>query len=483
MNFRSFKRFFRGGVKQVRRFKGNSAAGRRSTARLEVEALENRLVMSTLPAPTVTDLAQLDGVAASNPVFGPQVAMDPLNPNTLVEVHGWLGPGNVTGAANQINGQLWGNYSFDGGRTWATSGGVFLNSAIIDPATGGPYEQISNVSVSFDRSNRNQLYVVMRQHNTANTSGAIVFNRYTLTTGGFVQDQAVGDKVLYRWFNSALVNADPAFNTYIGIDNNEPSYVDPITGLVQTDTMATMIDDPFDADPTRLIPKAIYVAWNTNQRFPTAMGSGQGSNIFIAASADGGHNWTTQQQVTGFGPGGGANQPRIFFTQGTGVDPNDPNVTPRVAGGMMNILYNNGTTIAIAQTNANPDNTNPLQPLTGTANYIPVAAQQFRGTGGAIFDAASANPDIPSATTFTIPVTLNALSFLDENGVPVFLNDLDVEINLVTAHTAHLEITLQPPVGPSFTLLRNRIDSSGNTISTAVGLPDANDLGVVTDIN
>ena len=123
MNFRSFKRFFGGGVKQIQR---RSLAGRPSKARLQLEPLEERSMMSVLPAPIVSDLATLDNFDSTRPVFGPTLVMDPVNPNTLVEVHSWIG---TQVGVLPTQGQIWGNISLDRGTTWAGTGGVFLRSA------------------------------------------------------------------------------------------------------------------------------------------------------------------------------------------------------------------------------------------------------------------------------------------------------------------------------------------------------------------
>src|SRR5262245_11862949 len=329
MNFRSFKRFFQANNKPARRQHRKRGGERQSTANLQFEALEPRAMMSVLPTATVVDKAQLDTFSSANPVFGPSVVMDPVNPNVLVEMHSWIGP---TLSNPPTVGQIWGNFSLDGGHTWASTGGVFVDSAIIDPNTDFAYEQITDVSVTFDRTNRNKVYVVASEHNPTNTSGAIVFERFTLdpSSGGFTQtpdDAAIGTRVLYRWFNSAAIKSDPAFHPYIAIDNNEPSYTDPVTGNVQTDTLATLIDDPFDPDPTHLIPKAVYVAWNVNQDERLGGGEQLVSDVMVAASADAGHNWSIQQNVSTNSPGSqfiNASNPVMNFAQGSPVDPNDP---------------------------------------------------------------------------------------------------------------------------------------------------------------
>lgn len=476
MNLRSFKRFFGGGSRQVRRPERTGRKRSKTSVPLQIETLEDRSMMSTLPAAIVTDKAQLDFFDNNaNPVFGSQIVMDPVNPNTLVEVHSWNGNNNV--------GQIWGNFSFDGGKTWASTAGVFLNSALTDPSTNLAYPQISNTSVTFDRANRNTVYVVSTQHNPATNSGALVFNKFTLSSSGFTQDTSLGnipgnpgEYLLYRWFHGNPALSNPAFNPYIAIDNNEPTYTDPVTGLVQTDTLATLVDDPFDPDPTRLIPKGIYVAFNTvnAHRLDTAIQ--QVSDVYVMASADGGHNWSTQQYVLDNFPNTPqhfiyANDPRISFAQGTPVDPNDPGAVPRVQGGTMNVLMNdsfNGSNAQLFLDQSLPDG--------GVAAEYPVAAQRFvDNSNQTIRDPLSDN--IPVTTNFTINVNINAPAFAPFDITT--LADLDVELHLATPNTRHLAVSLIDPNGNTYVLLFNGVDSANNATGRGVADSDLG-LGVIT---
>jgi subtilisin-like proprotein convertase family protein len=496
MNFRSFSRFFGGKPRTIRkpaRPRHQRPTG--STARLLLETLEDRYAPSTLPAPLVTDKVQLDFYTNQSSVYGPQVVMDPINPDTLVEVHAAYFDSVNTAQVGDF-GEIWGNYSFDRGETWASTSGLFINGAVTDPATGNAYPYITNVSVTFDRTppdpvtGARNFYVVSRQHNAAETSGAIVFNKFTIDpANGIQQDFTVGshlnfsggDIILYRWFN-----ADPAYNPFIAIDNNEASYIDPVTGLVQTDSMATLLND-VDTDgpagPDRaygIVPKAIYVAWNTRHVAPqTTPQLPDFSNIIIAASADGGNNFSTHQFVTDNTPNFGniytqANSPKIFFSQGTPYDASDPNAVPRVPGGILNIMYNdtgtfNGTGLAeiyIDQT----------RPDGGDPTAYAVSAQSFIGAGGFVSDSFN---NIEISTEFILPVNIGADGFTT-------LADLDVELHLQTGNTSHLLIQLIAPSGQMFTLVENRLDVTGGTRGPAnnpFGLANANDIGIITGPN
>src|SRR3954451_3056793 len=94
--------------------------------RLALEALEDRTLLSTLPAAVVTNPTSMGGG------ISPQVAYDPINPLKLVEV-------NSTGAA------ISGRYSINQGVTWSN---FALPGNLFDPNTGVAYVQATNPSVT-----------------------------------------------------------------------------------------------------------------------------------------------------------------------------------------------------------------------------------------------------------------------------------------------------------------------------------------------
>src|SRR5439155_9340532 len=99
---------------------------------------------------------------------------------------------------------------------------------------------------------------------------------------------------------------DPAGHPIVAIDTNVPSFTDPVTGEVQTDTMATMVSIPAFNSPNfsygaDLVPKGVYVAYNVNQTYPQVYTPNPillESRVFIAASADGARTFTTQELVS-----------------------------------------------------------------------------------------------------------------------------------------------------------------------------------------
>ncbi len=314
-------------------------ARRPRKARLLVEMLEDRLVMSTLPGAVVgssalnlESLTPLPGGPAVRPnSVSPTVVIDPLDSTKIVEVHTTFRTDFIT-----PEWVLEGNFSTDAGRTWNF---FTVANPITDPATVNPivpFSQITDPNVAFDRNHH--FYVVSSEHNAPGagpTSGAIVLQRFDFTGTTPVKDltqgHGTGNTIIYRWYNE-----DPAANPVLGIDDNNPSFTDPVTGQVQTDTMATMVSIPASATypyPADLVPKAIYVAYNVNQSFPQPIVPPiqLESRVFMTASADGGHNFTNQELVSDLEhtlgqlnvpqTGTEASNAQIVFSQGTPVTP------------------------------------------------------------------------------------------------------------------------------------------------------------------
>src|SRR4051812_12124310 len=88
---------------------------RHKRAPLWVELLEDRTVMSTLPAATVQDLAlALSPTANRTTAIGPTLAVDPLDPHKIIEVHSVFRT-DLLPARWVIEGA----FSLDEGRTWS----------------------------------------------------------------------------------------------------------------------------------------------------------------------------------------------------------------------------------------------------------------------------------------------------------------------------------------------------------------------------
>src|SRR5438067_7004579 len=289
-------------------------------ARPALEALEDRALFAVLPPALVSNAGTIATSTLSG--FSPNVALDPVNPLKMIEVH-------TTGSL------LVANYSTDGGQSWTT----FINPVpaspglrnLPDPTLNPPpppnppvrFSTVTNPTVAIDRAEN--VYIVDAEHNAANTVGALVLQRWRFTGGGPVA--VASDVVVQRW-----TNADPILNPVVAVDNNLPSFTDPLTGAAQTDTLAVLSNDPNNAGLQ--VPKALYVAWNTDNRPPSTPPGGtfDPNVIMVAGSADGGAHWTTPQLVIDGGhtpPRDPLNPhfaaPQIVFTQGS--------ADGRVAGG------------------------------------------------------------------------------------------------------------------------------------------------------
>jgi len=373
------------------------------------------------------------------------------------------------------------------------------------PAPLNVYAQNTDAIATFDRSE--QVYVVMDEHNAAYTSGAIVLEKFDFSGSdpGTIT-QTIADKVLYQWNGS-----DAAYNPTIAVDNNDPIYTDPQAHAVQTDTMATMHmvtgepANPYEGD---MVPKAVYVAWNTINNAPTnpdpRSASGADFNgvvqsaaapllfnpsmIKIMASSDGGNAFTTPENVNDSVNFQGlpvpspdyavpSGSPQIVFTQG--------NVSGTVPGGEMAIVWSNLTYLVAANGSAQGGGfyIDTSFPDAGAASQPAAEADVVAGTGGPITDgtfpgttsAGAAVPDIPGVTKFPITVNITDPHFT--------LADLSVSLAAYLPHMNQISMVLEAPDGTMVTLINNYTDALGNNGNNAAGvqvtgLPDKPNLGI-----
>jgi subtilisin-like proprotein convertase family protein len=463
-------------------------------ALIAVEELEVRTLLSVLPSPVID--GQTTGVNALKITgLSPQVVVDPINPQKVVAVASTGGNGYTVLA------------SADGGFSWKKSS--FANVPDPNnPPNFPPYAQNTDAAVTMDRNDN--VYIVMREHDATNTSGALVFEKFTISTDPTsvttpVLTQPIKNKILYRWIGPQAI-----YNPTIAFDNNLPSYTDPQTGQVQTDTMAG---------------KAIYVAWNTaysqapsiDNRYPNPLqldvngikttGGGaypyDPNTIKLIASADGGLSFSKQEFANDLGlflsmtspstpdPNYGipASSPKIVFTQGTAGG--------QVPGGEMAIIwnniagmFNNDTRTKMVSTGFTVDRS---QPDLGIPSMPAVAVNQvtWTPTGGfgqrindGILSGNTAGggglPDIPGETD--VPLTVNITD-------PNFdsLTDLSVTLSIFHPHPDELKVVLVAPDGKTFvTLINNYMDPAGmaaNSVSTGAplwGLADSPNIGINT---
>src|SRR5262245_4986119 len=445
MSFRSFLRYLGRMVGNERTPSRKRAAARRPMRRLEVENLEDRTLMSVIPPPILSNNKTLAGG------FNPMVVVDPVTPQKLVTVY-------TTGTAvSPLSGRIGLLYSNDAGQTWNNLGAVPGNLTDPQSPANAPfvYTTVSNPTVAMDRFHN--VYVAFLERDLAFNSGAVVVNKFDFSgaqptlvdldpNGNFGAGNT--SNVLYRWLNE-----DPALNPYIAIDNNVPTFTDPETNQVQTDTM---------------VGKGVYVAWNTDAVIPAGQttASFNQNAILVAASSDGGLTFSSPQIVNDAGYAGGVAarvvSPQMYFTQGT-ADGN-------IAGGQLAFFFNRLATNQIGMETSQPDG--------GDAATPAVIARAFRHTGGPVDDAVGGNNgDVPGVSTFTQTVNITDPDF-------DVLSDLDVTVALTHPHMNQVSIELISPSNDVVTLVINRTDNTGTDIGNPPrGLPDAANLGVVNGRN
>ena len=150
--------------------------------RIDLEGLEARTLLATIPAVTPTtstpiNLSASQGNGGAAQEDSPLVEVDPLDPLKIVSI--WVN--NDTADIPVPGPQVFveGEYSINGGQSWTSFEPTVV---LFDPNTTNPtvpYLQITNPSLSFDRNGN--FYVLLDEHNGAGSSGAIVLERYAFT--------------------------------------------------------------------------------------------------------------------------------------------------------------------------------------------------------------------------------------------------------------------------------------------------------------
>ncbi|HZU35062.1 MAG TPA: DUF642 domain-containing protein, partial [Gemmataceae bacterium] len=491
MKLNSFARFF-----GIRGNKKTKKPHRRHTARPKVETLEDRTLLSVIPAATVTNQRIVDGSAGLSSLY-PNVAVDPMNPQKILEFH----TTSVMSQPAPIDPEmvLNGNYSTDGGKSWFTMAPLF---PLLDPATPSndqfdlaPFAQMSSINVAWDKLGN--AYLVMSEHSTDGSSGKLVLEGYNFS--GSAPVQTITDSVIYSWRGAPTgpSRQDIAYNPVIAIDDNTPVFIDPdstavqpgLPPLQQTDTMANLLSRP-DIGPSGIeVPKAFYVAFNINwqseQGFINAGGAPQISGVMVAASDDGGRSFTTPEYVTGLSGEFGSPQasaPQLVFTQGTtalGFHNNDI-TTP---GGQLSIFFPESPTWSLGNdrsfsqlmvSSSLPDGGS----ATGAAGVGDTFSRSWgiNDPNGTIVDAQVAPGGSKAVMTpFSIPVNITDPNFTT-------LSDVSVTVNLVDTTMDQLRLTLVPPSGsglPSIPLLLNH-DNPDGTTNKGIGLDSGANLGEQT---
>jgi subtilisin-like proprotein convertase family protein len=433
----------------------------------ELENLESRTLLATIPAATATggpqDLSglvpDLGGVNASQ--SSSVVAVDPTDPSKLVTVWVDNDPTLLAATDNIIGGVLEAAYSINGGQNWLPMLGEPIGDNIppdpelLDPTTSGPtepYRYVTDPSLGFDQSGN--FYILTEYHNSptaaASSSGAVVLQKYTFDNSTpSVEDFTTNEqtpspysfapsnlKVIYQWLSSGT--NDQAVDPTMTVDDNLATVPNGVISEA----------DPYSGN--------VYVSWasiDVNTAIPIL--DFNPNRIKLEVSSDGGNNFSplTIQDINSQRPdldGNGPTTehdatPAITVAQGRTPSESGQSGDAGIPGGQVSVGWDdfgNGQVI---------DNTD-----TAGRDY------SFGDDPG--FKIITEG----TQTDFNIPVSINNTTGL---------STLDVTVNIVDSSDQFLGLTLVAPSGDAYTLLLNQVPFIGATADTGIGISGTN-LGV-----
>jgi subtilisin-like proprotein convertase family protein len=419
-------------------------AVRPNPARLHVEELETRTLLSVLPVVQVTGQVDISGSEGNENT--PSVSVDPTNSQKLVSVYTRNDPALGAFPPTQ-NVLVQGNYSTDGGQNWFS---FSIPGNIIDPntLTQKPpvvYQMATNATVGFDRSG--SFYIFYSEHTADNTSGTLMLQKYDFSTGA--PTPTISDKIIYQWITN-----NAALNPTLTVDSNPATFTDPTTSVVQT--------DPYAGN--------VYLAYNVVLKPPgnntTPPPTFNPDVIYVQSSADGGNSFTnlTFGNANGFFGLERDARPQLTVSEGT--------ADGRVSPGQLTLTWND---FAVNHGNI-------------VTNRIANGgtAEVYNGMGGVVATAGSGTPNVPVTTSFTQTV--------DFTGDPKFstLTSLDVTMAFNAASgLADKKVVLEAdlPSGKYFiTLFSNGTDAAGKSTGigitgTGLGVVNGDDMGATFDVN
>jgi subtilisin-like proprotein convertase family protein len=428
MRLHSFARFFRTVLGRRARRRRRLERGRR----LAVRALEERTLMSTTSA---VPPALVNSPGNFGNGISPQVLIDPVHPTQVLEV-------DSTGTAPEVR--------VNTGSGWNTVATIAARTDPVASTTSTvPFAQVTNPSIAFDRTD--SFYIVALEHNAAFTSGAVVLNKFSFA-GGTVTQQ-INNEVLYAWDGQ-----DPAFNPVVAVDNNLPTFTDPATGKVQTDTLATLVPGPGGVG---LVPKALFVAWNTNVTLPKNSTPATVSRLMVAVSDDGGQSFTAVEPLR-TPDTTNVSAPKLMFTQGT--------ANGNLAGGQLLTFYDEQRTANATDPNGKFFDliaSSISQPDGGVASQGAGVAQVIAGGTGSI-------PDNGTGT-YSAVVKITDLRFTT-------VSDLSVTLDLTHPNLSDISVVLNPPTGSGLAPITLVSHATGSTLGGAnLGMVNGFNVGTVFD--
>ena len=438
-------------VSQGRRGRQRLSAHRRDVRKAraqwtDLEGLESRTLLSTIPAATATgvpiNLSQSQGNSGVANESSPIVAVDPTDTQKIVAV--WVNSDpNIPSPSPNVT--IEGAYSTDGGQTWNNLVNPNTNQNIasqtqFDPNTTNPtvpYLQETNPTVGFDRSGN--FYIFASYHNAGNTSGELVLEKlnYTGDTPRLTRVTNV-----YQWVPAG----DAAWEPTMAVDSNVASYTDPVTGAVQTDAHSGNV----------------YVAWASQSVAPAGNPQGANFNPDVAelqVSSDGGVSFSAPVIVNNGGYLGSQRNasPQIVISQGRPAGESGISGDPGIPGGQVTVAWDNFGSLATAS---------PPQDLL-TSNIV-TPGSDYGFTQGTPF-APAGNINFGTTTTFSQAVSIPASDLAN-------LDALSVTVAITDPSLTNLGLQLIAPGGQTFTFFVPQ--TVGGTANTAIGISGAN-LGVI----
>ena len=324
---------------------GRATKGRNSRCQqVNLEGLESRTLLATIPAATTTGVPQnlstslgnLGGLGASE--NSPTVVVDPLDPNKLVAV--WMDSDPALDTPYLVNSVTEGAYSIDGGQLWTpflgepgNPAGAPVEPILGDPNTHDPevpYLETTNPTISFD--DNGNFFLLDSEHNAANSSGALVLQKYNFQASQPFPEKyspQTGGNALYSVIYQWLPPGDQALDPVVAVDSNLASFTDPTTGDVQTD----------------LDTGNIYITWAGVVVPPAGNPLGTAFNpnpVLLVVSSDGGESFSPPMTVntSGYGPTGERDQsPQLVITQGRTPDESGQLGDAGVPGGTVSLTW------------------------------------------------------------------------------------------------------------------------------------------------
>ena len=273
-------------------------------SRINLEGLESRTLLATIPAATATAAPQnisslmgnLGGVNASE--SSPVVAVDPIDPTKLVAVWVDNDPSELPATDNTIAVVLEAAYSVNSGQSWLplfgepTNGSISTDPELLDPTTSGPtvpYKYVTSPSVGFDETGN--FYILSEYQNAttaaSSSSGAVVLQKYGFTGStprvtNFNNNQQTADpyglseanlKIIYQWLSAG--SNDQAVDPTMTVDDNLSTIPAGVTSQA----------DPYSGN--------IYVAWagiDVDTAIPITGFNPNRTKLYV--SSDGGNNFS-----------------------------------------------------------------------------------------------------------------------------------------------------------------------------------------------